>query len=125
MTCSWHLDRGSMTSECTGTRSRVVCANRATAAEVARLRGLEFEHPVPIRYLAPKDFEKQLAQGDLSPADRKQVTHEEAVFRALGLIGGKVDLLRAFATQQSSGTLAYYDPPGIHPRNGSTPRSRC
>jgi hypothetical protein len=80
------------------------------AAEVARLRGLEFEHPVPIRYLAPKDFEKQLAQGDLSPADRKQVAHEEAVFRALGLIGGKVDLLRAFATQQSSGTLAYYDP---------------
>lgn len=80
------------------------------AAEVARLRGLDFEHPVPIRYLSSKDFEEQLGEGDLSPADRKKVTQEEAVFRALGFIGGKVDLLRAFATQHSSGTLAYYDP---------------
>ena len=31
------------------------------------------------------------------------------MFRALGFIDGKVDLLRAFDTSQSSGTLAYYD----------------
>src|SRR2546430_4207437 len=35
---------------------------------------------------------------------------DESVFRALGFIGGKVDLLRAYETHQTSGTLAYYDP---------------
>src|SRR2546430_17098632 len=35
---------------------------------------------------------------------------DESVFRALGFIGGKVDLLRAYETPQTSGTLAYYDP---------------
>jgi hypothetical protein len=81
------------------------------AAEVARLRGLDFEHPVPIRYLAPKEFEELIGDdSNLSKADRERVTRDEAVFRALGFIGGKVDLLRAFETHQSSGTLAYYDP---------------
>jgi hypothetical protein len=81
------------------------------AAEVARLRGLTFEHPVAIRYLAPKDFEKRIGDnGNTSAADRTQLTREEAVFRALGLIGGKVDLGAALNTSQKSSTLAYYDP---------------
>ncbi|MDP9336308.1 MAG: hypothetical protein M3Q30_23755 [Actinomycetota bacterium] len=81
------------------------------AAEVARLRGLDFEHPVPVRYLPPKEFEKLLGDdSNLSATERERVTRDEAVFRALGFIGGKVDLLRAYETHQSSGTLAYYDP---------------
>jgi hypothetical protein len=81
------------------------------ATEVARLRGLDFEHPVPVRYLPPKEFEKLLGdESNLSAAERERVTRDEAVFRALGFIGGKVDLLRAYETHQSSGTLAYYDP---------------
>jgi hypothetical protein len=81
------------------------------AAEVARLRGLTFEHPVAIRYLAPKDFEKQIGDNGAPTADdRAQLTREEAVFRALGLIGGKVDLRAALNTSEKSSTLAYYDP---------------
>jgi hypothetical protein len=81
------------------------------AAEVARLRGLGFEHPVAIRYLPPNEFEKLIGDDSKpSKADRARATREEAVFRALGFIGGKVDLLRAYETHQSSGTLAYYDP---------------
>ncbi len=34
------------------------------AAEVAKLRGLDFVHPVPIQYLAPADFEKKLGASD-------------------------------------------------------------
>jgi hypothetical protein len=82
------------------------------AAEVATLRGLAFEHPVVIRYLAPKDFEKQISDdGQPSADDRAEIQREEAVFRSLGFIGGKVDLLKEAQTQSTSDTLAYYDPP--------------
>src|SRR5260370_40434431 len=39
------------------------------AAEVARLRGLAFEHPVLIRYLAAKDFEKEVGDNSNESAD--------------------------------------------------------
>ncbi|MDQ1383037.1 MAG: hypothetical protein QOG65_416 [Actinomycetota bacterium] len=82
------------------------------AAEVASLRGLEFEHPVAIRYLAPKDFEKQIgSQEPPNASARAEIQREESVFRALGFIGGKVDLLKEAQTQSTSDTLAYYDPP--------------
>ncbi len=78
------------------------------AAEVARLRGLEFVHPVPIQYLAATAFEKELGgDGRRQRRGRAAVRHEEEVFRALGFIGGKVDLVAAFDTSQASGTLAY------------------
>ncbi|HEY5173833.1 MAG TPA: hypothetical protein VIK54_19060 [Acidimicrobiia bacterium] len=81
------------------------------AAEVAHLRGLDFQHPVPIRYLAPNDFQKQLGdENNPSSADRAEALREESLFRALGFIGGNVDLLRGFDTAQSSETLAFYDP---------------
>jgi hypothetical protein len=79
------------------------------AAEVAHLRGLDFVHPVPIQYLAPADFEKKLgASDDVSKEVRSRVEREEGVFRALGFLGGKDDLLKGFSTSESSGTLAYY-----------------
>ncbi|MDQ1477356.1 MAG: hypothetical protein QOE62_2585 [Actinomycetota bacterium] len=82
------------------------------AAKVASLRGLEFVHPVAIRYLAPTDFEKQIGSaGQPTASARAEIQREEAVFRALGFIGGKVDLLKEALTQSTSDTLAYYDPP--------------
>jgi hypothetical protein len=82
------------------------------AAEVASLRGLEFEHPVAIRYLAPKDFEKQIGSaGQPDASARAEIQREEAVFRALGFVGGKVDLLKEARAQSTSDTLAYYDSP--------------
>jgi len=81
------------------------------AAAVAKLRGLNFFHPVEIRYLEPNAFEKQLgADGNVSAETRAKVTAEEGVFRSLGFIGGKVDLLHALDTSETSSTLAYYDP---------------
>jgi hypothetical protein len=81
------------------------------AAEVARLRGLTFEHPVMIQYLAPKEFEKQLGDdGQMTADDRAELKREEAVLRAVGLVGGKVDLGSAVNTSEKSSTLAYYDP---------------
>ena len=80
------------------------------AAAVARLRGLDFVHPVAIHYLSSKDFEAQLRSGDsISEGDRAAVVHEQEVFRALGFIDGDTNLLQALDTAQSSGTLAYYD----------------
>jgi hypothetical protein len=84
------------------------------AAEVARLRGLDFEHPVAIKYLPPTEFEKKLmgdgeSGGDASDA-RASAKRDEAVFRALGFIGGKVDLLKEADQSGAASTLAYYDP---------------
>ncbi len=79
------------------------------ADEVARLRGLDFVHPVSIEYLAPAAFEKELgASDDVSNEVRAEAEREEGVFRALGFLGGKDDLLKGFSTSESSGTLAFY-----------------
>ena len=60
------------------------------AREVSLLRGLEFKHPVPVRYLEPKDFERQLGVDDeAGAADRADARRSEAVFRALGFIGAR------------------------------------
>jgi hypothetical protein len=81
------------------------------ANEVSALRGLQFKHPVQIVYLAPNDFEKQLgSDSGLDAAGRAEVKRQEAVFRALGWIGGNTDLLREEQASEASGTLAYYSP---------------
>jgi hypothetical protein len=81
------------------------------ATEVAALRGLQFKHPVQVRYLEPKEFEKQLgADGEVDAAARAEAKRTEAVFRALGFIGGRTDLLKESQTSESSGTLAFYSP---------------
>lgn len=82
------------------------------AAEVAKLRGLDFEHPVAIHYLAAKDFERQIGadNGSTTANDKAETKREEAVFRAIGLIGGKDNLEQAVNTDQTSSVLAFYDP---------------
>jgi hypothetical protein len=82
------------------------------AMQVAQLRGLTFEHPVAVHFLAPADFEKTLAidQSALDDDARQQIDQAAAEMRAVGLIGGDVDVLDAYDQTQTSGTLAYYDP---------------
>ena len=82
------------------------------ATEVSTLRGLTFEHPVAVHFLAPADFEKTLAIDRTAVDDdaRQQIDQAAAEMRALGLIGGDVDVLAAYDQTQTSGTLAYYDP---------------
>ncbi len=75
-------------------------------------RGLTFEHPVEIEFMAEDDFKAQVttADEDLSTEDKLKVTQTESSFRALGLIGGDVDLQKSQNDIQGGGTLAYYSP---------------
>jgi hypothetical protein len=81
------------------------------ADEVAKLRGLEFEHPVPVTFLSDAAFDKKVSINDkLSKQDRADLNHNESEFRAIGLMAGGVDLADAIDSFQSSGVLAFYSP---------------
>jgi hypothetical protein len=76
----------------------------------ARERGLDFLHPVPVRFLSPAKFAKTLVTDDkdLSKDDRAELRHATAQLRALGLITGDVNLLDATNDAQSGAVDAYY-----------------
>lgn len=82
------------------------------AREVAKLRKLDFEHPVAARFLDDAAFEKKVAvdKSKLTPQDKRDLERAQAQLRAVGLIGSGVDLADAFGSLQTSGVLAYYDP---------------
>jgi len=81
------------------------------AHEVEKLRKLNFEHPVAVKFLTDKAFEKKVAvdKGKLTAADKRQAKQSQSQLRAVGLIGPDVDLLDATSSLQKSGVLAYYD----------------
>jgi hypothetical protein len=80
------------------------------AATVAKLRGLQFKHPVQVRFLGAKAFEKELGydDGDTSRSEKHELAREAGVLRAVGLLAGKVDLGKALSAEGRSGTLAFY-----------------
>jgi len=81
------------------------------ADAVAKLRGLEFEHPVPVKFLSDAAFDKKVSVDEkLSKKDRADIEHSEGQFRAIGLIASDVDLLDAINSFQTSGVLAFYSP---------------
>lgn len=82
------------------------------ADQVASLRGLPFEHPVPVRYVPDKAFRTGVGvdSSKLSPAARHRVENLAATLRALGLIDAQTDLVKSFDTVNQAGVLAYYDP---------------
>jgi hypothetical protein len=81
------------------------------AAHVARMRGLDFEHPVAVHFLSVPAFEARVGgPTELDASARREIERTSAELRAAGLIGGDVDLRAAFSQAQTSGTLAYYDP---------------
>jgi hypothetical protein len=82
------------------------------AREVAKLRKLDFEHPVATEFLDEAAFEKKVAvdRGKLSARDKRDIERSEAQLRAVGLIGPDVDIVDAVGSLQTSGVLAYYDP---------------
>jgi hypothetical protein len=79
------------------------------AHQVERLRGLEFEHPVPIRVLGNRAFEKRYgASQEVTKADRKELERTNAAFLAVGLLDAPMDhdvLTDAYASQ----VLGFYD----------------
>jgi hypothetical protein len=83
----------------------------AIARDVEDIRGLEFDHPVPIHFLPADEFEERLGVGDdLDDESLEEFDDSAAVLRALGLLAGDADLQDAVDTSATSGTLAYYDP---------------
>ncbi|MFS3129392.1 hypothetical protein ACLM5J_13405 [Nocardioides sp. Bht2] len=82
------------------------------AAQVEKLRGLKFKEPVYVDFLSVKEFKAkvQVKDDDLDDDDRAEIEAYEGMLRALGLIDAKVDIFKAFNTNSSGGTLAYYSP---------------
>lgn len=81
------------------------------AAFVAKDRGLAFEHTVPVHFVAAKEFDKQIAQQDRADnaSQRAATARAAAEYRALGLLGGAVNLQSAQTALDSGSVLAYYD----------------
>lgn len=82
------------------------------AKQVEQLRGLKFEHPVPIAFLSEAAFEQKVTvkQGKLSADDKAEVKRAEAQLRSVGLLAGDVNLIDAVSSLRTAGALAYYDP---------------
>ncbi len=82
------------------------------AKTVEKIRGLEFDHPVPVRFLSDKAFRKKVTrdEADLTKQDKREIRRATESLRALGLISGDVDLFDAVNSKQGSDVLAFYDP---------------
>jgi hypothetical protein len=82
------------------------------ATFVERARGLTFHHPVTVRFLSPSAYTKATNEntGDLDDEDRADLVRQGAQLRALGVISGKVDLVKALTAETDAGTLAFYSP---------------
>lgn len=86
----------------------------APLARIAqKQRGLTFKHPIAVRFLSPTAYRKSMRKddgdgGSSTRKDRRQIAEETGFLRALGLIGGNVDLRRAFDDTEAAGTAAYY-----------------
>lgn len=75
-------------------------------------RGHLFAHPVAVSFLTPAEYRRAISRGDTArptAEERRRATRDVAEFRALGLISGNPDVLRAGEDLSDSGTLAYYD----------------
>jgi hypothetical protein len=79
---------------------------------IEQQRGLQFVHPVTVKFLTVAAFQKQVTQSpdSLSKSDRAQLENSVAFLRALGLIEGKTDLLSSINKTSGESTLAFYSP---------------
>jgi hypothetical protein len=74
-------------------------------------RRLEFKHPVKVRFLPDKQFEKAFASGDAELTEEERALEEQFAGElvALGLADEKVDLTDAGEALDAFGTVGYYD----------------
>ncbi len=78
---------------------------------VEKHRKLDFEHPVPVKFLADKAFVKAY-QGDdpkVTKRDRAEADRVAGQLRAFGLIEGDVDLIQSSRDLGATGTVGFYD----------------
>ena len=78
---------------------------------VERTRGLEFEHPVRVRFLEDAAFRKAARAwyDDTTDDDRKLAAQESDDLLALGLVTEGFDPIEASADSDEFGTLGWYD----------------
>jgi len=75
-------------------------------------RGLEYEHPVRVYFLTPKQYHKASVGDDSNSPDKEskaEAAHEVGELRALALLQGNPNLFSASKDLADSGTLAFYD----------------
>jgi hypothetical protein len=74
-------------------------------------REREFDHPVYVDFLTDEEYTDlaRTEEGDLSDTERETMEQAEAMYRAMGLAEGDLDLFAAFNDVVDAGTLAYYD----------------
>jgi hypothetical protein len=79
---------------------------------VERERGLDFKHPVPVRFLTDARFRRELAtdDADLTREEREELEEAGAFLRALGLIQLDAKTLFEKSSELDAGAvLAFYD----------------
>lgn len=81
-------------------------------AFVEHERGLEFRHPVEARFLTEAEFVEQVEgeAGEPTDEEKEEIADDTALWRAIGLVEGDLDLVEAITQLHSETTLAYYDP---------------
>jgi hypothetical protein len=82
------------------------------AKEVAKLRKLDFEHPVPVTFLTDKAFDKKVTvdQDKLSKKAKDAYAKSTARLAALALVPHGSNLVQQQNALQSSSVLAFYTP---------------
>jgi hypothetical protein len=80
------------------------------ASFVEQERGLDFKHPVPVRFLSDADFRSKVTtdKTKLTGKDRREFRQTEGLFRALGLIDGHTDLFQSGNDLSGAGVIGYY-----------------
>jgi hypothetical protein len=77
---------------------------------VERERDLRFEHPVRTEFLADEAFRSRVTGDEPTAEDKATMRHYEALFRALGLVSGTVDLGAAQEQLAGEGIIGLYVP---------------
>jgi len=82
------------------------------AKEVAKLRKLDFEHPVPVQFLAGKEFDKKVTVDSekLTKQQKRASAESTARLAAIGLVPHASNLVEQQNQLQSSSVLALYLP---------------
>jgi hypothetical protein len=79
---------------------------------VEKTRGLQYDHPVRVYFLTPKQYHQASVGDDSNGPDKEskaEAAHEVGELRALALVQGNPDLFSAGKDLADSGTLAFYD----------------
>ncbi|MEX0949317.1 MAG: hypothetical protein WD296_11005 [Acidimicrobiia bacterium] len=78
---------------------------------VEEQRGLDFDHPVKVRFLSDKQLEKELRSDQKLTKNERELDKQLAgELLALGLVGEQIDLSQASEDLAAESVVGYYDP---------------